>query len=278
MIKFHPENHEYISVDQDQIDWIGVSSFIHAFQPGFNPVSGSVKASRNPKSKWFGMDPDLIQKIWKNESNRSLSMGSWYHNIQEDKITADDTYQGFRVIKPILKENIKYAPNQRLEEGNIYPEHMVYLQSLGLCGQSDRVEVKDFKVSVRDYKTSKVIKQEGFRSWEGVTQRMLDPISHLDDCNMVHYTLQMSLYLYIILKHNPQLSPGTLTLDHIIFEQESEDKYGYPIYKTDDQDNFIIKEVKPYIIPYLKTEVISLLNYLKDNREEVKSRISKNHD
>lgn len=278
MIRFTELDHSYSSVDpSDQRDWISISGLVHAFTPYFDPVAGSVKSSRNPRSKWYGMDPVLIRDIWKRESDRSLEMGTWYHHKEEATITSSPTYKyngtTLNVVKPVVIDNFKYAPAQKLEEGHIYPEHLVYLQSEGICGQTDRVEVLNGRVSVRDYKTSKVIKEEGFRNWEGITARMLDPLSHLDDCNMVHYSLQMSLYLYMILKHNPGLKPGPLTLDHIIFEQESEDKYGYPVYKTDDKGDFIVKEIRPYNVSYLKTEVISLLSYLKDNRELVRKRI-----
>ncbi len=280
MIKFSPTNHTYQSLDPlDQIDWIGVTSFVGAFKPFFNAEYSAEKATKNPRSKWHGIPPNEIQQIWRREGDRSLELGTWYHSKEEDKITAHDIYEEdgntLAVIKPSIIDNIKYAPSQVLKEGYIYPEHLIYLHSQGICGQTDRVEVIDSKVNIRDYKTSKTIKTEGFTSWEGISQKMLDPISHLDDCNIVHYSLQLSIYLYMILKHNPSLEPGILTLDHILFEQEGEDEYGYPIYKTQGED-YIIKDINQYKIPYLKTEVISMLMHLKDNRELVKARIKLN--
>lgn len=279
MIRFTSQDHTYSSIDTAQsIDWIGISHLIGAFEPPFDPVAGSIKVSRNPRSKWYGMDPQDIRSIWDKESERSLTLGHWYHSKEEDSVTSSSTYQcngnTFNVIKPIIFNDVKYAPEQKLEENHVYPEHLVYLQSEGICGQTDRVEVKDGRISVTDHKTYKVVKEEGFRNWEGITTRMLDPLSHLDHCNFVHASLQMSLYLYMILKHNPNLKPGTLTLNHVLFEQESEDKYGYPVYKTEPNGDFIVKEIRPYNIPYLKTEVISLLSHLRENRDLIKSRIN----
>ena len=51
-------------------------------------------------------------------------------------------------------------------------------------------------------KTNKEIKEKGFTNWEGITSKMYKPVSHLDDCNLKHYNLQLSLYAYIIKKHN----------------------------------------------------------------------------
>jgi hypothetical protein len=53
------------------------------------------------------------------------------------------------VVVPIFKPSgetngIRIAPSQKLDPG-IYPEHMVYLKSAGICGQSDLVEVVNGK-------------------------------------------------------------------------------------------------------------------------------------
>ena len=99
---------------------------------------------------------------------------------------------------------------------------------------------------------------------------MTGPCCHLDDCNFYHYALQLSIYLYIILKHNPRYKPGKLSLHHITFEEEGVDKYGYPVAKRDSQGNPIVKEVVPYDVPYLKDEVINMINWLHDNRDSLK--------
>jgi len=94
---------------------------------------------------------------------------------------------------------------------------------------------------------------------------MYKPVSHLDDCNLKHYNLQLSLYAYIINKHNPKLRVGEIQIQHVSFEEEGKDDYGYPITKYNDQNEPIIKEIKMYELPYLKDEVQSLIMWLKDN-------------
>lgn len=161
-------------------------------------------------------------------------------------------------------DGMKHAPIQRLTEG-IYPEHFVFLKSAGLCGQSDRVEVVKDIIDVIDYKTNKEIKKTSFVNWEGISQKMLGPCAHLDDCNFNHYALQLTTYLYIMLKHNPNYKPGKLILHHVIFERDGEDKFGDPILKLDINNKPIVKTVVPYEVPYLKQEVISMINWLKEN-------------
>lgn len=277
MVRFSPRNHSYTSTESNQqVDWIGITSLCDAFKKPFDPIAGSIKAARNPKSKWRGMDPQHIRDVWKEESDRSLNMGSWYHNKTEASLLSSESYHNLTVVKAMMIGDDKLASNQKLTNNTLYPEHLVYLQSHGICGQTDRVDVTDHRVNLKDYKTFKVMKTEGFTNWEGITERMLDPLTHLDNCNFVSGCLQLSFYLYMILKHNPQFLPGTLLIEHIIFEQESENEYGYPIYRKDDNGDFIIKEIKPYSVPYLKSEVISILNFLTENRELVKQRIETN--
>jgi hypothetical protein len=164
---------------------------------------------------------------------------------------------------------IKVAPNQRLTDG-MYPEHFVYMKSLGICGQSDLVEVIDGVVHITDYKTNKEIRSESYKDWEGLSQKMNHPVSHLDDCNLNHYNLQLSIYMYMILKHNPKLKPGTLMIQHIMFEDEGKDPNGYPILKTNTDGDPVIKDIIYYDIPYLKDEVLALVKWFQDNKSKFK--------
>ena len=70
--------------------------------------------------------------------------------------------------------------------------------------------------------------------------------------------------MYMILKHNPILTPGKLTLQHVIFEKEGSDKHGYPITKYSEEGDPVVKEVVKYEVPYLKEEVLTMINWLKD--------------
>jgi hypothetical protein len=273
---FTPEDHKYRSIDvTDLTDWLSVTSFIGNFKQPFDADKIAEKSAKSKKSKWYGMTPEEIKAAWKAEALRATTLGTWYHNCREADICelTDMERHGktVPVFKPIEKEGCKYSPSQKLTDG-IYPEHLVYLKSAGLCGQSDLVEVIDGEVHITDYKTNKEIKTEGFTNWEGMVTKMMSPVSHLDDCNFMHYALQLSMYMYIILKHNPRLKPGKLTLHHIIFEEAGRDKFDNPITALDTTGNPIVKDVVPYDVPYLKGEAISLIHWLEDNRKKLKPK------
>jgi len=275
ILTFIPQQHKYNSVEPDGINWLSVTSFISNFKQPFEADLIAEKSSKSKKSKWYGMTPEAIKDAWKSEANRATTLGTWYHNCREKDICEVETMERhgvvIPVVKPIEKEGIKYSPNQKLSSG-VYPEHMVYLKSSGLCGQSDLVEVVNGEVHITDYKTNKEIKAEGYTNWEGVTQKMLPPLSHLDDCNLNHYTLQLSIYMFMILKHNPKLKFGSLTIHHIIFEEVDKNKFGNPITALDSNGDPIVKDIVQYDLPYLKQEVISLIHWLEDNRHKLKTK------
>ena len=265
---FKSKNHKYESIDSsDIIEWTSVTSFISKYKKPFDAQTVAEKSSKSKKSKWFGMSVQDILQAWENESNRAIDQGNWYHNQREADLLELNTIERhgciLPIIRPLITEDVKYAPPQKLQEG-MYPEHFVYLKSAGICGQSDLVEVAKGQVNITDYKTNKEIKKESYVNWEGVSQKMLSPVSHLDDCNFWHYALQLSTYMYIILKHNPRLKPGKITIHHVLFYTDGTDKFGNPITKLDEQGEPKVKKIVPYDLPYLKAEVINLIKHKQD--------------
>jgi len=271
-IRFTPHNHKYTSIKkEDEKEWLSVTSLISQFKQPFDADTIAVKSSKNKKSKWYGMTPEEIKEAWKAEAKRATDLGTWYHNQRENDICEIENMERHGatvpVFKPIEKEGVKYSPEQKLKNG-VYPEHMVYLKSAGICGQSDLVEVVDGVVHITDYKTNKEIKTEGYVNWEGVSQKMSPPVAHLDDCHLNHYALQLSLYMYIILKHNPKLKPGSLTIHHILFEESGRDRFGNPISARDNNGDPIVLDIMQYDLPYLKQEAINIIHWLEDNKSK----------
>ena len=274
-IQFTTEGHKYESIDpKAKIDWLSVTSLIGLFKPDFDKEGIALKASKNKRSKWYGLTPEKIISVWESETNRATTLGSWYHDQREEEVIMCDTLQrggiDLPIIRPIEQDGVKLSPDQNLVPG-IYPEHLVYLNSAGICGQGDRIEVVQNVVDVYDYKTNKEIKTEGYTNWEGVTKKMLGVCSHLDDCNLNHYALQLSTYMYIILKHNHDLKPGKIQIQHVTFEVESHDEWGYPIAALDPNGDPIVKEVISYDLPYLKREVRDMIKYIQQHPEAVKN-------
>lgn len=276
-VQFTEENHTYTSIDPgDDTKWTSVTSLIGQFKQPFDKELMAKKCSeKKTNNKYKGLTPDEIIAIWDKESKRSTDLGSWFHKEQEKVLLGHDTIgridrdgneRHIPIFPPVEKNGIKIASSQQLIEG-IYPEHLVYLKSVGISGQADRVEVVGDEVKIYDFKTNKEIKTKAFTNWQGSAQMMSGPCSHLEDCHINHYALQLSLYMYMILKHNPYLNPGKLEILHVVFEVEDYDKYGYPITKYNEQDEPIVKEVVPYNLDYLQQEIFDIINYHKNHNK-----------
>ena len=274
-IIFNAADHSYKSIDAEGIDWISVTSLLSNFKKPFDAEKVAASVTKKTKSKWFGIPPEKILELWKAEADRATTLGTFYHNQREADICSLSSIEleglPIPIYKPIEEDSQKRAPEQKLTDG-IYPEHMVYIKSAGICGQSDLVEVVNSKVNIIDYKTNKEIKKESFKNWEGISDKMSHPISHLDDCNFNHYALQLSIYMYIILKHNRKLKPGKIYIHHVLFEVEGTDEYGYPITRYSSNGDPVVKEVIQMEVPYLADEVISIINWLYDNRDQIKKK------
>lgn len=271
MIKFTEEGHAYTSTDNSNISWTSVTKLIDKFSQPFDSQQIATNCSNKKKSKWYGMSVKDIQAQWKLSNLYSLEVGNWFHNMMEASVLSCNSIQvdgiDLEIVKPVIIEGEKFAPDQKLKNNHTYPEHFTYLKSAGLCGQSDKVEIINNHVNVLDYKSNKEIKLQSYRRWDTGYQMMLTPFQHLQDCNFVHYSLQLSLYMYMILKHNPQFKPGKITLQHVLFEEQTRDKFDNPIYKKDADGNFFVKDQIFYDVPYMKKECQTLVDYLKNNKK-----------
>ena len=126
------------------------------------------------------------------------------------------------------------AKFKNLSEFIFYPEVIIYSKELGIAGSIDVLarDTKNDTYIIIDWKTSKSINKSSFGGRMGI-----HPItSHLMDCKYVHYSMQLSLYRYLI-----------------------EEFYGIKI------SNLLIahlngNECKPIIADYYKKEVIDFCN------------------
>jgi len=108
--------------------------------------------------------------------------------------------------------------NLDLENG-IYPEYLVYRKSadgvLRIAGQIDLLVKQGNDIYIFDWKTNKELKTKSFfNSATRKNQTMNYPLNNLMDCNMMHYSLQLSTYAWMIQQMNPDFIIKKLTIIH----------------------------------------------------------------
>lgn len=273
MLKFIDEGHIYANTDpSEDFEWVSVTRLVHQFVEQFDAPKMAEKCSKGKNPKYKGKTPEAILELWAKESKRSTDLGTWYHNQRESDMLSCNTItrDGIElpIISPLMDKNVKLAPDQSVTEG-IYPEHLVYLKSASICGQADRVEIVGDRIDVYDYKTNKEIKTRGYKYYDGTRKKMLGPVKHLEDCELNHYALQLSIYMYVINKHNFNLKAGKIQIQHVEFEIDHLDESGFPVHALDASGEPIIAKINRHDLPYLKKEVIAMLKWLKINKQMV---------
>jgi hypothetical protein len=83
-IVFNADEHSYKSINSsDNISWVSVTTLVSFLKKSFDSKKVAESVTKKKNSKWFGLDPLEIQEIWKNESNRAMALGTYYHNQRE---------------------------------------------------------------------------------------------------------------------------------------------------------------------------------------------------
>ena len=137
-----------------------------------------------------------------------------------------------------------------LDKG-VYPEFLISLASkdgiLKVAGQIDLLIKDGNEITLIDYKTNKEIKKKSYFDMNTKTNLMMKyPLNNLMDCNYYHYTLQLSLYAYLLQQINPNFKIKSLQLYHV------------------DHDN----KTKIYHLDYLKDDVIRMLKHYKKHLKQ----------
>lgn len=130
----------------------------------------------------------------------------------------------FRVIEDV--EEVETVPTQCIQ---VDSESHTYLAGYSM---------------IVTHNTNKEIKTKGYFNMKTKsTDKMKYPLSDFDECNFSHYTLQLSMYAWMIEHNNPDLKVKTLTLDH--FDHEG----NYTQYKVEYR-----KEAVERLIRYWKKQ------------------------
>ena len=183
MVTFKEKTHQYFN--DEGIQYISATTFLHEFQLPFEKEKFAEK-----KAEKLGMTTEQVLEMWKQSAIEACKFGTKTHLIMQNYIIGKEKkeehnslYESFNAI---VGEDFKWAKK-------VWSEKLLYSDEFRIAGTADLIiEHNDYEFSVGDFKTNKSI--DFCNKWG---QRMLDPISHLSDCNYNLYTLQLSLYAYL---------------------------------------------------------------------------------
>ena len=179
--------HKYILKSDPDLNFTSVTSITSKY---FSPFDKDAIAKKlvETNMKYVGMTTDELIAQW----DEARDFGNLVHNNIESYIN-NKNYKDISEVRHAIKWMNKF---KNLSEFVFYPEVIIYSEELGIAGSID-VLAKDTKNDtyiIIDWKTSKSISKSSFGGRMGI-----HPItSHLMDCKYVHYSMQLSLYRYLI--------------------------------------------------------------------------------
>lgn len=182
-VTFKEKTHQYFN--DEGVQYISATTFLHEFQLPFEKEKFAEK-----KAEKLGMTTQEVLEMWKQNAIEACKFGTKTHLIMENFIIGKEKKEEhnslYESFLSIVGEDFKWAKK-------VWSEKILYSDEYRIAGTADLIiEHNDFEFSVGDFKTNKKI--DFCNQWG---QRMLDPISHLSDCNYNLYSLQLSLYAYL---------------------------------------------------------------------------------
>ncbi len=274
-VYYYDDTHSYIDKDTKE-KFISVTTLIHKYTQEFDEdfwtsykaleqlLDSDIFSIIKPKllaSKKF--NKQLLRKHDINEAkfwvykqnlideyemkrNESCERGTRIHAELENQFYTSETHDKIKYYdsKGLFVCKKDYY-DLDLEKG-IYPEYLIHRTSadgtLRIAGQIDLLIKDGNDIIIVDYKTNKEIKEKSYynKNKRGY-ECMKFPLNNVMDCNLMHYTLQLSLYAYLLKQINPEFNIKLLKIHHI-----------------DHND-----KVKEYELPYMEKEVELMLKHFK---------------
>lgn len=223
------------------------------------------KAVAERYARNHGETPAYWIKEWGITRDQSLDRGNGIHSTKEELMLGRgiDRYEG----KVMLVHNADHVLAQGaitnlidLPDG-IYPEIPIWNHNWRISGKPDKLIIETINgirwAHIDDFKTNKRIDKVSYQYPDGTYKMMKPPLSHLMDCNWIHYALQMSFYQYIM--EQAGFAVGNRTLIHI----------PHPVVEINSNGEEVSTQPDdvPYQLPYMREEILLTLAHYSKGRK-----------
>lgn len=146
-----------------------------------------------------------------------------------------------------------------LDEKGVYPEYLIYFETqdkiLNIAGQIDLLIKDGNDIYIYDWKTNKKLDSKSY--YDGKSKKYVSmkyPLLKIMDCNLMHYTMQLSTYAYMLQRMNPDFNIKKLCIVH----------YDHSGNVTDYELEYKKQEVELMLKDYKKT----LIKEIQEKRRQ----------
>lgn len=237
-IKFDEKTHIYTNINTGE-RYISGTQLLGKYKEKFD---SDAIAERTAKKR--GLTKEQILSEWKESANIATTKGTAIHETIESMLMRipEKFHSEYSIVaKKALVEIEKVLGNT----SNITSEMLIWNDKFKIASQSDLVQrytppfCKHEIINIIDYKTNKTID-----TYNKYNTYMLEPLNNLMECEYNIYSLQLSLYAYLLEKMYPQAKIGKLAIMWL---------------------NPHTEEWKTFAVPYMKYDVIRLLQDFKSS-------------
>ena len=214
------ENHKYNFLDDENIQFTSVTECISEYFEKFDKIKIATKLVKT-HPKYMDMSIEELIAEW----DLAAKNGTDIHKEIEDYIKESKKPKKNKSIVAINWLD-KHLMNSKYE---LFSEVIAYSLELKIAGTVDLLLYDKINevYTILDWKTNKAISTKSFKGKTGIKPETFD----LPDCKFSHYSLQLSLYRFLLEKQY-NIKMKKLIIAHI----------------TDDG-------VKGYVAPYLKNHI-----------------------
>lgn len=187
--KFDPIKHKY-TLDGEH--FISVTQFISKFHKPFETDRLSKK-----KAEEAGVSQEEILAEWKKLNDRANEIGTATHNWIENYYNRvfQELPSDIDVIDRINKFNVAYSKwLYKLQP--IKFEQRIFSRKLKIAGMMDSLFMYNGNVFILDWKTNKVFSHDEHD--KGRFENLLEPFNEYYKNHLNEYSIQVSLYKYIL--------------------------------------------------------------------------------
>lgn len=215
----------------DRDFWLGYKT-LEKLHPDFNDIKMSLLKTKKINAKFlegvenFEVEKALLEAEWKQKSEEAKTQGINTHKYIQDllKVDPDTCRHEFQLSEYQVSKDLLNASNA------IFIEHRLEVpldENHVLVGVPDCFVIHDGQIDIKDWKC--LDSAPKFKSMYEVSKhsskKMKYPLA-LDDVNGVHYQIQLSIYMWMLLQIRPDLKPGVL---EIVWIQNNKIKKVFPV-------------------------------------------------
>ena len=194
----------------------------------------------------YNTERELLNLEWQQKSLESRQAGTAMHEQIHNMLVTD--LPGCKSCFGIPTDQYQVMQREKFKDSDgIFPEFRMECDlsdEYTLVGIADLIIKVGDSVKIIDYKTADKIEEHAYYDMSrGKKKHLKFPLCSLEDCSLVQYQLQLSLYAWMIKQICPNITIDSLEIYHI---KDGKLKRSYPV-------EYLSKEVDALLKWHIKS-------------------------